>query len=186
MKPWIRMTFFALLVVVQIAVPASMIAGREVTLRQGQLYRFRTAPVDPYDPFRGRFVAIGLRPATAPLPKGVQLEYSQEVYVTLGTDKEGYAYVERTSLTRPDGGDYVRVKASPHSGGAEASIRWPIDRYYMDEHMAPEAERAYRQRDRGEQREAYAAVRVRNGNAVLEDLYIEGVPVADFIRAENE
>ena len=38
----------------QLAVPAWMIAGRELTLREGQVFKFRTRPVDPADAFRGR------------------------------------------------------------------------------------------------------------------------------------
>jgi hypothetical protein len=59
-----------------------------------------------------------------------------------------------------------------------------FDRYYTDEHLAPAAERAYWQHSSGETREAYITVRVREGLAVLEELYIAGKPVREFVQQE--
>ena len=57
MKHW-RLLVFALVGFAQLAVPASLIWKRERTLRQGHVWKFRTAPVDPVDAFRGRYVAL--------------------------------------------------------------------------------------------------------------------------------
>ena len=64
-KRKLLITSFILLCLVQTAVPLSMIARREFTLRNGRVYKFKTAPVDPYDAFRGRFVALAV-PTTGP------------------------------------------------------------------------------------------------------------------------
>ncbi len=53
----------------------------------------------------------------------------------------------------------------------------------MDEDLAPEAERAVWSGPRGE-REASVTVRVRNGVGVIEDLYIDDVPIHRWL-AEN-
>jgi len=185
MKLSIRIALFALLVLVQLAVPASMIVGREITLRRGQPYRFHTSPVDPYDPFRGRFVALQLDPRTAPRPEGVQLDHNQRAYAVLREDAEGFAQIETLSLTRPEGDNYMRVRVSSSDSPNRVTVRWPIDRYYMDERLAPEAERAYRKNSRREQRRAHVTVRVRAGKAALEELYIEGVPIVDFVEAQG-
>jgi uncharacterized membrane-anchored protein len=55
---------FAVLSFFQLGMPVWMIANREMTLRDGKQFRFRVAPVDPYDAFRGRFVALQLSPNT--------------------------------------------------------------------------------------------------------------------------
>ena len=39
----------------QFGVMGHMIIRRELTLRRGRVCRFLTAPVDPYDAFRGRY-----------------------------------------------------------------------------------------------------------------------------------
>ena len=60
----------------------------------------------------------------------------------------------------------------------------PFDRYYMEETKAPAAERAYWQSNRRGQtnQNAYAVVRIRNGESVLENLYVAGQPIAEFVR----
>ena len=59
----------------------------------------------------------------------------------------------------------------------------PFNRYYMDEDLAPEAERAVWGGPRG-RREASVTVRVRNGVGVLEELYIDEVPIHRWL-ADN-
>ena len=51
-------------------------------------------------------------------------------------------------------------------------------------HIAPEAERAYAQHSTRVANDAYVTVRVRAGHAALEQLYIGGQPVADFLRSD--
>jgi uncharacterized membrane-anchored protein len=181
MKHFLTLPLFALLVVAQLAVPAWMITSRERTLRDGEVYKFKTAPVDPYDPFRGRYVALGVEPNEAPLPKGANLNRNQKVFAVLDRDEEGFTKVSELSLARPEDDNYIQVKVA-YVSNASATLRWPFDRYYMDEHLAPKAEAAYRSNSRGENRNAHLMVRVRNGAAVLEELYIEDVPISDYIR----
>ena len=58
--------------------------------------------------------------------------------------------------------------------------------YYLDERLAPEAERRARRPGRGDEedprRPAYASVRVYKGYAVLEELYIDGRAVHELLR----
>lgn len=180
MKHFMTLPLFAFLVVAQLAVPAWMITSRERTLRDGEAYKFKTAPVDPYDPFRGRYVALAVEPELAPLPKGAMLYRNQKVYAVLERDEEGFAKVSELTLTRPDTDNYIQVKVS-YVDNNSARLRWPFDRYYMDEHLAPQAEEAYRDNSRGENRSAHLVVRVRGGAAVLEELYIEGKPIGEYL-----
>ena len=180
MKNFMTLPLFAFLVVVQLAVPAWMITSRERTLRDGESYKFKTAPVDPYDPFRGRYVALAVEPNEAPLPQGAALRRNQKVYAILERDEEGFAKVTELRLTRPEADNYIRVKVSYVSNNS-ATLRWPFDRYYMDEDLAPEAEEAYRYNSRRENRKAHLLVRVRDGAAVLEELYIEGKPIGEYL-----
>lgn len=185
MKNFLALPLFAFLVIAQLAVPAWMILSRERTLEHGEVYKFKTRPVDPYDPFRGRYVALGIEPDEAPVPKGPELHRNQKVYAILERDEEGFAQVSELSLTRPEGDNYIRVKVGYVSDNS-ARLRWPFDRYYMDEHQAPEAERVYRNNSRSDEHNAHLTVRVREGSAVLEELFIEGVPIGEFLQQEGE
>ena len=64
-----RMIFFGLLIVAQVAVPLQMIQQRETVLREGELFRFKTEPIDPADPFQGRYVWLQIEDDFVPISK---------------------------------------------------------------------------------------------------------------------
>ena len=51
----------------------------------------------------------------------------------------------------------------------------------MNEDLAPAAEQAYLEHTGRGEREAHVAVRIKDGFAVLEELYIEGAPIGEFL-----
>jgi uncharacterized membrane-anchored protein len=190
---------FILVALAQLAIPARMIAQHEATISQGVEYRFRTAPVDPYDPFRGRFVALGyqrdetevpLSPALAALDWG-QREYQDPLYLHLEPGPDGFARLTLLDLVPPATGDYLRLSRDDvgysglsASGGLTdtANITLPFDRYYMNQAAAPEAERIYRERVSDADSETWVTVRLRDGHAVPTGLFIDGKPIEDLIR----
>jgi len=50
----------------------------------------------------------------------------------------------------------------------------------MNEKKAPEAERLYRRSSRSDRQEAYVLVRVLNGNALIEGLYVGNKSIEDY------
>ena len=171
---------FCCVAAAQLAVPAAMILRRETTLHEGRLFKFRTAPVDPYDAFRGRYVALSIEGLDVPVPSGVELTRNQRVYVRIEEGEDGFAKLASITLDRPDGDAYVQARTAwPRSGTVR--LRVPFDRYYMDEEDAPEAERAYREHSGRGKRDAYVAVRVKKGFAVIEELYVGGEPIGEFV-----
>jgi hypothetical protein len=50
--------------------------------------------------------------------------------------------------------------------------------------MAPQAEQAYRENSRRGKENAYVTVRVRGGDAAIEQLYIDNQPLGDYLRAQ--
>jgi uncharacterized membrane-anchored protein len=183
-----RGSLLAALCLVQIAVPIWMIVARERVLREGTLYRFRTAPVDPYDAFRGRFVALGFEAASVRTVLAGDLERGETLYGVIEVGPDGFARFSRIALERPDE-PYVRA-AVQFASTNELRLDLPFDRFYLDEHLAPEAERAIQALERERQGgrvpaaelETFAAVRVLGGRAVLEELYVGGEPVRDYLR----
>jgi uncharacterized membrane-anchored protein len=185
MKRRMALGLFLCLALVQLAVPASMIVRRELTLHSGRQYRFQTAPVDPYDPFRGRYVALALQASSAPLPPNIPLTPGQRVYAILTEDTAGFATITALSLTPPGGDTYFQTYVY-YVSGDRVQIDIPFNRYYTDEHLAPAAERAYWQHSRLQTHEAYITVRIKDGLAVLEELYIAGKPLREFLQREGE
>jgi uncharacterized membrane-anchored protein len=172
------------LVVIQLAVPGWMIGKRELTLHRGEQFRFRTAPVDPYDPFRGRYVALAVDAATFRGAREEGLLERQRVSARLIEDEEGFARFAELSAGPATDGSHLWVKIR-RTREDEFTLDLPFDRYYLDERLAPEAEKAYREHAVGDKRAAYITVRVWRGNAVLEELFIEDLPVLEFIRRQE-
>ena len=178
---------FVLLAAAQLGVPLQMIVARERTLREGRPYRFRTAPVDPYDAFRGRYVAINVDLSggtdTNRWSWGRRLSVTnasfqsgQRVFALLAEGTNGFARISGLSPERPAATDFIRVRVTWVSGG-DVNLELPFDRYYMNEKRAPAAEQAYREHSRRGTNDACVVVRVRDGSAVLEQLLIEGRPI---------
>ena len=180
-KRKLSFAFFAVLSIFQIGVPVWMIANREMTLRHGRQFRFRTAPVDPYDAFRGRYVALQFEQNTSPVPADERLAMNQKVYAQLAEDEQGLARIINVTANHPSGEAYMQCRVSSITDSL-VYLQFPFDRYYMDEKLAPAAEAAYLEHSRREVREVYVTVRVKDGNAVLEELYIAGIPIREFLK----
>ncbi len=173
---------FALVVLVQILVPLQMTQTREKVLQRGTLYKFRANPVDPYDAYRGRYVSLGFGTESIEHPKGVQLPTTrQEGYVVVRPDDAGFAVVEDVVLQRPSSGDYFKARVY---GGRDQQVwmEYPFTRFYMEEDAAPRAEQAYRQGRRDNRAEAYITVRIHAGQAVIEDLFVDDIPIHEYLR----
>ncbi len=174
---------FGLMAAAQLFVPASMIAGHEIVLQNGTLYRFKTAPVDPYDAFRGRFVSVRLEGLREVEAKDTAFEPGEKACAYIGVDEAGFGYITHATKRPEEPGDYLYVEII-HTYEGKLVFKDVIDRYYMPEDLAPEAERAYREHSRNgdvERRDAFVTVRVRSGKAVLEDLYVAGKPIREFL-----
>ena len=180
----IALFIFILVAIAQLAVPASLVWKRGRTLAYGRVWKFKTEPVDPVDAIRGRYVALRFATETlrgsVHLPEKIAAEST--IYVTLKEDTEGFAQVDQISAT-PLKGDNV-VEAEAWYRQDLEHVRFPFDRLWVAERVAPAAETAYRENSRRGKENAYVTVRVRDGDAALEQLYIDNQPLADYLRAQ--
>jgi len=165
----------------QMAVPAYLIYREESTLRHGKVFRFRAAPFDPADAFRGRYVALRLEAAQVKSPGAQTMVWKEPVFATIEVEPDGYARFSGVTRQRPEGKDFVHATVS-YGGENKLRLNLPFTRYYLNERLAPEAETAYREHSRRETRDAYVTVRVLSGHAALEELYIAGVPVKEYLK----
>ena len=105
---------FAGLCLIQLSVCGFLIYRWELILRTGEAYRFKTKAVDPYDAFRGRFVAIQLEPDYIASDKPVDqrlLVSGATVYVTVTTGPDGLARFDQC-LTEPPAGKQAYIKTT--------------------------------------------------------------------------
>lgn len=170
---------FVAVCLVQLAIPTWMIYRREKTLKEGDVFLFKTQPVDPYDVFRGRYVALDFAASSfSNNNPSVQLTRKKIVYAELEQDEDGFAIITALHESKPAGpGIKVRILSQYDNN---IRLQLPMDRYYLEESLAPEAERLYREHSGRSATNTYARIRVRNSFAVIEDLVIDGRPVLEY------
>ena len=177
---------FVVVALVQLFVPLKMILKHEDVLQTGNVYKFKTAPIDPNDPFRGKYITLNFDRDLTLYTSNEKFEGQETAFVLLDKDTEGFAKIKAVLKQEPDNQhDYVRVKVYKPYGANENRIRitYPFDRFYMEESKASDAEKIYRQ-SAGEpdEKPSYALVAVKNGNAVLKDVIIDGRSVKDIVK----
>lgn len=119
-----RLRVFVALVAAQALLPLALIGWNEQALASGTRVTLRTVPVDPVDPFRGRYVT--LRYEISALPTGAP--EGTTVYVPLRDG--GVAWIGGLPTTRRPEGIFVRGVVD------DGSIRFGIERYFTDEDEA--------------------------------------------------
>ena len=178
-----RVALLLVVGVIQLAVPGWMVFEQEQILRLGTEYKFQTEPVDPYDLFRGRYVALRFKAEDFEQKGESDLTWGSKVYVAVKTNPDGFAEVERVSR-EPIKGDNV-FRATVRSGLRSKNLRleFPFHKYFMEEALAPQAEKAYSAANRrNATQKAWALVRLRHGKTALSDLILDGQPIRDYLR----
>ncbi len=93
----------------QASVMAYMIVKRAITLEKGERFRFRTAPVDPHDAFRGKYLRVEIE-GNGPFTNKIQYHRGQQLYTPLSVSAEGIASMESIQLKPPLDLPYIGVK----------------------------------------------------------------------------
>lgn len=153
-------------ILIQLFIPANMIYQKYDIIKTGQEFKFRVNPIDPYDAFRGRYVSLNYG-ETFPMDRNGK-------HGSIVVGKDGFAKIDKIS-DEPIGDIYVRSTRNDY-------FKMPIDRYYMDEKMAPQAETLIREQVTG--KDTYITVRIKNGTLVITGLYIDGMPIEDIIKSK--
>jgi uncharacterized membrane-anchored protein len=200
-----KIVLLVVLSAAQLTAAAWSIVRYELTLANGDVYKIKTVPVDPADPFRGRYVAIQpvLTLANPVDPEvGSLLDQigvfrpnaaRKTAYVVLSNDAAGFARADQVVSEPPRTGDYLEIAGArlraigPVEQGRQPEVVrevvLPFDRYYMAEAAASAAEQRYRETSRrGTNRDTWITVRVRNGVGVIDGLFIDGVRIEDAVR----
>lgn len=174
---------FIIIALAQLFVPAQMIFSQESVLTQGKAYKFKTQPVDPSDPFRGKYITLRYDINSA-ITNDTLWERKQEVYVYLKEDSLGFAMVKEVSrMPLTLNNDYVVAEViSYYANQKKLRFNLPFNRFYMEESKAKPAEDAYREAQRDSlPNNIYGLVYIKDGEAVLEDVLVNEVSIADYV-----
>ena len=179
----LRVLIFGVVALAQLGVPAAMVWQREQTLKQGRVWKFRTAPADPVDAIRGRYIV--LRFAAEEFDAPVKFESgNKSVCAVLKQDTDGFAEVDHLTTETVVADDVVPVESAWWSSGKQ-HVSFPFNKFWVAEANAAAAERAYVENNRRDNQNTYVTVRVRHGDAALDQLYIDNQPLSDYLRAHS-
>ena len=177
---------FIIIVIVQLSIPASIVFRGERIIANGKEFKFKTAPVDPNDPFRGKYIALRYSANRYTVYNTAIWERNKPVYVILTTDTEGFAKISDITSYPPDENtDFVKASIDYINADSITTtliIRYPFDRYYMEETKSLEAENIYRESLSDTSKNTYALVNVKNGAAVLKAVMINEISIKDLIK----
>lgn len=166
---------------VQFYVPLQMIYNQEDIIITGTEFKFQTAPIDPYDPFRGKYITLFFKEREITVQNNGKWRSGETVFATLNNDKNGFAKISSISKIKPKNSElYLKLKISLDSNNNKIIIDFPFNRFYMNEDIAQKAEKIYQEFSIKKKNETYALVAVKNGEAVLKDVRINDVSIKDL------
>jgi uncharacterized membrane-anchored protein len=184
----LKPVLFIAVAIAQLAVPAWMIMSRERVLRDGEAFKFRTAPIDPRDPFRGEYVHLDFdaeNGAWAVMDTSGNSAGEQDAFALLSRDSAGYARIAALLTEPPAEGAFVRVQYYSWGEDSITQVSLPFDRFYLEEGDGPRTEKLLMpQWGDGivsDPLPAYALVRVLNGQAVIEDLIVDERSIREWL-----
>lgn len=172
---------FALMVLAQWLIPVNMITGSDQILEKGVPMKFRCAPVDPNDPFRGKYIVLQFDIARQPVETGIGYQSGQEVYLVFKNDSAGFSRIEKILENPPaDGRPYLKTEIDYI--GTDDRVEYldfdlPFRRFYLEETKAPLAEELYRKAMADTTGETYGLVYLLNGESRIKDVIIRDTSI---------
>lgn len=181
MKTLYIFVLFVIVALVQIFVPAQMVMESEETMVLGTTYRFKTRPIDPTDPYRGKYITLDFEMSSFQT-KDSTYTRGDNIYVYLQNNDDNFAKVDTISKKPLNNEkDYVVAKVTASYVGI-VRFQLPFNKFYMEETKAYDAELAYKKAIRDSlPNNVYALVYVKGDNAVLKDVLINEVSIQEYV-----
>lgn len=173
---------FLVVLALQVALLVGLVAQQELRLASGRTILLETAPVDPRDLLRGDYVILNYKITTLPRslfssqPSSL-LEPGTPVFVLL-EKRDTFHEAVSASVTPPDRADQglmIQGKVR-HSwgGGADPSVQvdYGLERFYVREGTGNPTGKL-----------TVEAALPKSGRAVIKQVFIDGKPYAEVMRA---
>lgn len=173
---------FVLLALLQLFVPAYLIYNNERALVLGEKFNFKVLPIDPYDPFRGKYIVLNFEDLSLADTLLSENNIGDKVFAVVETNAKGFAkiaaiYPEEPSFTN----NYFTTRIIGYRG-EKFSIELPFNKFFMEESKAGPAEEFAREAAADSAKLIYAEVYIFKGNAVLSDVKIDNVSLKELLK----
>lgn len=114
------MIFFAIII--------SFVLYNQLPLSNGKTIVLDTAPVDPFDPFRGQYMIINYEISTFP---NKDFKQGDTVYVSLKEDAEGIWRFVDSSKVKPSSGDFIKGKVT-NVFSNDVRVDYGIEQFFFE------------------------------------------------------
>lgn len=187
----IRLVVFLIASLVILTVVSGKMLLAERAVRLGEEFRFPVQGYDPHDPFRGRYLALSME-NRARVRKGEPAPGAGEIVcVSIVRRSDGSAGFGEISRNPPgDGSAWLSVNCSHRVWDSEVTREWsfvpPFERFYLNEKLAPEAERRLNRALADSDSRVELVLKVYRGFACIVDLTINGVPIRELSKSAGK
>jgi len=187
----LALPLFVVMCIAQWFVPGKMIYDSETVIIEGVTYKFKTQPIDPSDPFRGKYITLNFDAnSIIVIPDRTDSTYwesGEDIFVTFTTDSAGFAKPSGIYREEPDTEAYLKTTVSYFNTYEKLEVFFniPFDRFYLEESKASQAEQLYWQAQLDTVQVAYGMVTISKGQAVLTDVMINDKSVVEIINDLN-
>ena len=171
---------FLLLMIFQLYVPASVVFKQERIHISGTKFKMQLAPIDPNDPFRGKYIILSFKENTVRLPKQGKYRSGDDVYVIMKPGQNDFLKIESISndfqsVTLPATCIKAKIRSIMEVDGyKEAQLVYPFTRFYVEESRAAEIEKRYLEAVADSNTVSYGIVSVYNESVAVDDVVING------------
>ena len=201
----IKKGLFIAFAAIILLVPVYVAVSSQNVLNNGEFYKFKPMAYDPFDPFRGKFLRVNYE--TNGIPTEFDFEEGETAYVSIGVDREGFAFFEEAFKSPPKDKDYL--KTTIQWSGMDASVIREIEmgteledfnlesvdtrssvnikipdnmnKYFINEDDALRAEETFFE----ERENIYIGVRILDGEVRLENIYVYDQPILDYLDSKK-
>lgn len=166
---------FALII---LCIPAYLIFSSEDVLANGHQHKLRLQGYDPFDPFRGKYLRLNYEDR---MPCDSALNEGDLAYIIFEQDSLGFSYFSKALVNKPEHDNYMTAPVmSIYEGKAQIMLD-NITKYFINESKATQAETILQDFTRARPNDIYAAIRVLDGEVRLEDIFVEDIPLLEYL-----
>jgi len=185
---------FLLVALVQLAVPAKMIFDSENVITKGKIFKFQLDPVDPNDPFRGKYMTLRFKENEFKVDSCLQIGYA-DAFIEVFSDDNGLAKIKNISFDKPSSGEsflkakvyceqyqqFDNQKARPAKSYSKYVVTYPFEKYYMNELDIKYTEKKLQQMLRDTSHVVYGEVSIKKGQSRLTAIKINGKAIEELL-----
>lgn len=185
---------FLIVALIQLAVPAKMIFDSENVIKKGETFKFQLDPIDPHDPFRGKYMTLRFTENEFTIDSCIQTGYV-DAYIEIQSANNGYAKIKNISFDKPSSEkDFFKAKVYceyyPHFENQKIDaqksenkyvVTYPFTKYFMNELGIAAVEKKLLQLLRDSSAIAYGEVSIKNGQSRLTAIKVNGKKIEDMI-----